>query len=324
MLRLDHVLEAKSPCGGPKSLTAKKTPLWKSESLSKMLGCELYLKYEHLQYAGSFKVRGVLNWMRLNPENHQEVATYSSGNHGLALAWACDKLDIPARIFVPEDLSERKRFGIKRLHAKLVKAGTSINDRRSACEAYVKKTGASLVPPFEAPEIIAGQGTIALEILEDLPMFDALLAPVGGGGLLAGIGIAMKSLRPRIQIVGCEPELANDFQHSLKEGSLVTLKPSKTIAEELRHEGVGSLNWNYLRETVGRAITCTEQSICRAFHLLAEEHNQIVEPSGAVSLACLLDHKADFKGKKVVVVLSGGNTTIKELTAWSESTDQES
>ncbi|PIE02758.1 MAG: serine dehydratase [Acidobacteria bacterium] len=321
LLRFEHVLEARTPISGALNLTPKKTPLIQSEYINQLLKCDLYFKCEHLQHTGSFKVRGVLNWFRLNGGDVKEVVTFSSGNHGLALSWAAQKLGVPASVFVPENLSARKKEGMLRYGATLIPVGTSVEARRDACQVYAAKKGASLVPPFEGEEIIAGQGTIALEIVEELPLFDAVLVPVGGGGLCSGVGIVLRALRPHSRLIGCEPETGDDFYQSFAAKTLIQNSVSPTMAEGLRHASVGQLNWKHMKNLVSEVKCCSERKIVEAFQILANETKQVVEPSGAVAFASLLEHVSSFQGKKVVVILSGGNATLKDLACYQASVE---
>lgn len=296
-----------------------KTPLLASRQLSQMLGCELYIKAENLQKTGAFKARGVMNFLALDP-GKGTVTTYSSGNHGGALAWGAAQVGRPAVIFMPEDASPAKIAAVKGYGGEVRMAGLSSADRHQACMAYVAETGATVVPPFDHEHIIAGQGTTMLEILEDLPDPDAVLVPAGGGGLLAGNALAAHNLRARLQVVACEPELVADVKASVESGELQSTAYAPTIADGLRNLRMGDRNWAIVRETVTTALSCDEREIRVAMAAYANFLKLYVEPSGATSLACLMRERARFAGKKVVVLVSGGNIAPWD---WAKLVDQD-
>jgi len=284
-----------------------KTPLLQSRQLSNLAGCDLRFKAEHLQKTGAFKARGALNFLVQEPESTTDCATYSSGNHGQATAWAAALLGKGARVFMPEDASPAKAAAVAGYGGKIEYAGRSSEDRRQACERYAADSGATIVPPYDNERIIAGQGTTMLEVLEDLPLFDVALIPAGGGGLLAGSSFVAHTLRRKVEIYACEPELAGDLAASLAAGELKRIDYPATIADGARNLCVGDRNWAIIRECVAGGLTCSEEGIREAMALLGLHLKQYVEPTGAVALACLLAHRDRFRGKRTVVYLSGGN-----------------
>ncbi|CAM2068348.1 Threonine/serine dehydratase [Sulfidibacter corallicola] len=289
-----------------------KTPLLRSRQLNRLLGCDLYFKAESLQKVGAFKARGVCHFLSREETGNPVVTTYSSGNHGQALAWAASQFERKAVVFMPEDASQAKVAAVRGYGGEVRFAGLSGDDRQAACEAFAAETGALVVPPFDHPHIIAGQGTVLLEIVEELPTFDALLVPTGGGGLLAGNALALKALRRNAQIFACEPELAADARASLASGELQRIEYAKTIADGARNLCLGNLNWDIIRRHVDGGLAAPEFLIVEAMRELATFTKQYVEPSGALGLACLMGHRDQFKNKTVVIILSGGNIALED------------
>lgn len=283
-----------------------KTPLLYSDQLSRILGCQLYVKCENFQKTGSFKVRGVMNFLLNNP-SEKPVTTYSSGNHGAALAWGAQCLGRSAIIFMPEDASPVKIAAVNSYQGEFRFAGLSSTDRQAACMDYVAENDAQVVPPFDHNHTIAGQGTVMLEIFEEGPDFEAAFIPVGGGGLLAGNALVASSLRNKLKVFSCEPESAADVKTSLDSQSLSEIEYPTTIADGLRNLRIGDRNWSIVSKHVAAGLTCKEDSIRAAMASYAVYLKLFVEPSGAASLACLWEQRDQFAGKKVVVYISGGN-----------------
>ena len=289
-----------------------RTPLLHSRRLSEEMGCDLYIKGEHLQKTGSFKVRGVLNFLLTTGAQSKSVTTYSSGNHGQALAWAARLRGMTATVFMPEDASPMKVAAVKGYGAKASFAGMTNQDRETACRQFAEREGALVVPPYDHKRIIAGQGSAMLEVLEDLPRFDVALLPAGGGGLLSGNAFVLNALGRPTQVFSCEPSLAEDLKLSLDAGARKRIDFPNTIADGLRSLSVGDLNWEIIQKTVRAGLTCSETSIGKAMAYYAAWLKQVVEPSGAVSLACLMENRQRFLGKKVVVFVSGGNIALAD------------
>ena len=309
MLKLEDVLAARTHI----KRMVHKTPLLHSQILSKRLGCDLYVKAEFLQKTGSFKARGVMNFLISDEPGAREYTTYSSGNHGQALAWGTQQRGLKSAIFMPEDASPAKVAAVKNYGGSVHFAGFSSTDRYQACIQYAEKTGARVAPPYDHNHIIAGQGTAMLEILEDLPEFDAALIPVGGGGLLSGNSLVLHTMRQsKTRVFACEPELASDVHASLKAGIRQEIPFPKTIADGVRNLCVGDRNWEIIKECVSEGLTCSEDEIKLAMGLYGSFMKQYVEPSGSVSMACLLTNRARFQGKRVVLIASGGNIALKD------------
>ena len=308
-LKLEDILAARARIKGQ----LHHTPLLRSRQLSLRLGCDLYIKAEHLQKTGAFKPRGVLNFLTAREDLPKEVTTYSSGNHGQALAWGAALREKRATVFMPEDASPVKVAAVKAYGGKVVFAGLSSDDRRKACEEFAAGSGACIVPPFDDPNIIAGQGTVVLEVIEELPLFDAMLIPTGGGGLLSGNAFVLNALRRRTRVFACEPEAAADARDSLLSGELLRIGYPDTIADGVRNLSLGTRNWEIIRKCVAGGLVCAETDIVEAMTLYAAYLKQVVEPSGAVSLACLMANRKEFLNRKVVLVASGGNIALPEF-----------
>jgi len=274
---------------------------------------DVYVKAESLQPVGSFKIRGAYNKIsQLSPsERSCGVITYSSGNHAQAVAYAARALGAKAVIVMPEDAPEIKRRATAALGAEIVPVGPASSERKQKAEELQAAHGYIMVPPYDDPAIIAGQGTCGLEILEDLAEVDLVLSPVSGGGLLSGIAAAIKHQRPEVRVIGIEPELAADAQESLRAGHLVTWPAemtTRTIADGLRTQSLGELNFLHVRAFVDDILTVTEEEIREAMRTLVHSARLTPEPSGAVTTAAMLFHQDELLPyRKAVAVLSGGN-----------------
>lgn len=288
---------------------ARRTPLVAASADPRRRG--LRLKCENLQATGSFKIRGAANMIAQLDRALLErgVITYSSGNHGQALACAARLASAPAVIVMPTTAPAVKVNGSRAYGAEIVLAGTSSADRKREAERIAADRGLTMVPPFEHRWIIAGQGTVGLEIAETFPDVEAVYVPVGGGGLLAGIAAAVKRLRPAIRVIGVEPAGAARMRASLDRGSPVTLEHTASIADGLLPLRPGDLTFAHARALVDDVVTVRDESIARAVAWLARESKLVVEPSGAASVAAVLDrHGAvDEDHARIAAVLSGGN-----------------
>jgi threonine dehydratase len=278
-------------------------------------------KAEHLQRTGSFKFRGAYNAVAALGERREAgVITYSAGNHGQALAAAAMRFGIPATVVMPEDVVAPKLEGVRRYGATAVLAGLSVDARKDEAEALAKRAGYTIVPPFDDVQVVAGQATIGWEILEQVPDVEVILVPVGGGGLISGIAVAVHQRRPDVAVIGVEPVGKPAAERSLRHGSRHVLNDVDTCADGLRTAYIGELNWEIIRAEVDEVVLVDEESIIRAMSALACGAKQIVEPAGAVGVAALLAERSRrrFWGKRVVTVLSGGNVAhdlfVKTLT----------
>lgn len=274
---------------------------------------DLYIKAESEQPIGSFKLRGAYNKMaQLTPEElRRGVITYSSGNHAQGVAYAARALGAKAVIVMPENAPPIKKAATIALGADIVEVGPASSERRAKAEELAEKFGYTIIPPYDDAAIIAGQGTCGLEIIEQLPEVDLVIAPVGGGGLLSGIATAVKLVAPRVAVWGVEPELAADAKESFETKKLAEWpahNASRTISDGLRTQSLGALNFDHILRYVDGIAAVTEEEIVTATRVMLRATKLIPEPSGAVSLAAALFHAAEMpKAGKVAVVLSGGN-----------------
>lgn len=297
---------------------AHRTPLLSSRTLGELAGGRVLLKAENLQRVGAFKIRGGLSAVRnLSDEQlSRGVVTYSSGNHGQAVALAARLSGSRAVVFMPETAPAGKVAAARGYGADVRFAGTTSVDRRREAERLAASEGLTVVPPFDHPDIIAGQGSVGLEILEQLEELatefasaapDHLLVPVGGGGLLAGVSLVLKEARPDVRIHGVEPEAADGLYRALAAGEPVDTPVAPTIADGLCPLRIGSLPFEIVRERIVGSILVTDAEIRKAVHFLLTRARLVVEPSGAVGVAALLSGKLKLDGGVAVVVLSGGN-----------------
>lgn len=291
-----------------------RTPLLSSRSLGALHGATVWLKPENLQRAGSFKIRGALNALLCARERGEigaaGVLTYSSGNHGQAVALAASILGCRATIVVPEDIARVKLAAIEAYGGRAVTCGLTSEDRHQGALRIARETGAAVIPPYDHPDIIAGQGTIALEVLEELPETDTILVPIGGGGLIAGIAIGTKAIKPTLRVLGVEPSTSNDMALSLESGKKVRIAPSRTIADGLRAITPGNLTFEAAKRHVDRVLCVDDGAILEAQRFLLERAKLLVEPSGAVTAAAFAIHGSELSGTTAVLVLSGGNTDL--------------
>ncbi len=274
---------------------------------------QLYFKPESLQPIGSFKLRGAYNKIATLSEDEQRrgVITYSSGNHAQGVAYAARALGVRAVVVMPGNAPPIKVASTRALGAEVVFVGPASSERKARAEELAAEHGYVIVPPYNDERIIAGQGTIGLEILEDLPEAETVLSPVGGGGLISGVAAALKLSRPQVRVMGVEPELAADAQASLRAGRVVEFaaeQVSRTVADGLRTQSVGEMNFEHIRRYVDDIVSVSEQEILDAMRLLALNAKLIAEPSGAVTFAAFLFHADQLpRTQRNVAILSGGN-----------------
>ena len=290
------------------------TPVLRSRGLDALTGAALYFKCENLQRAGAFKFRGACNavWSLTDAEAAQGVVTHSSGNHGAALALAARTRGIPAYVVVPEGAVKSKLAAIETYGATLHFCAPTIAAREAAAERLRVETGATLVHPYTDPRVIAGQGTATLELLQSQPDLDVVLTPIGGGGLVGGSAVAAHGLNPDIAVFGAEPEGAPDAYLSFARGERVLDIVPDTIADGLRGL-IGAINFELMRAHLRAVLPVGESEIVAAMRLLWERMKIVVEPSSATVLAALLRHREHFAGKRVGVILSGGNVDLGAL-----------
>ncbi len=288
---------------------AHRTPVVTSRTIDEMAGAEVFLKCENLQRAGAFKFRGAYNAIsRLTPEQlGRGVATYSSGNHAQAVALACRLLGTTALVIMPEDTPASKRAATEGYGADVVTYDRYTQDRVALGNRIAAQRGLTIVPPYDNAHVIAGQGTVALELLEESQPLDAIVIPVGGGGLLAGCSIAARAVSPTIGLIGVEPEDADDTKRSLAAGHRVSIPVSRTIADGQAADIPGELTFSINRRLVNDIVVVSDDEICAAMVLVFERLKMVIEPSGASALAALLSGRCPGPGSRVGVVVSGGN-----------------
>ncbi|HET8864082.1 MAG TPA: pyridoxal-phosphate dependent enzyme [Gracilimonas sp.] len=293
---------------------AHRTPVLNSKQVDEKTGGRIFFKCENFQKVGAFKFRGASNAIfSLSEEDAKNgVATHSSGNHAQAVALAAKMRGIPAYVVMPENAPKVKVKAVKNYGAEVTFCESTLEARESTLEQVVEKTGASFIHPYDDARIIAGQGTSALELLEDHPDLDIIIAPVGGGGLLSGTALTAKSIKPDIMVIGAEPENADDAYRSFKSGELIPVKNPNTIADGLR-TSLGKLPFSIITEHVDDIVTVPEESIVEAMRYVWERLNMIIEASCAVPVAAVFDGKVDVKGKKVGIIITGGNVDLDNL-----------
>ncbi|HXQ82038.1 MAG TPA: pyridoxal-phosphate dependent enzyme [Opitutaceae bacterium] len=291
-----------------------RTPVLTSARLDELSGGRLFFKCENFQKTGSFKARGATNAVLslADAEAARGVATHSSGNHAAALAWAAGLRGIPAFIAMPRTVSRVKLASVERLGGRVVLCEPTHEAREAAADRIVRETGAAFIHPFDDPRVIAGQGTAALELMGDVPDLDIIVCPVGGGGLLAGTSIAAKALRPGIRLFAGEPEGAADASLSLASGVRRPVEHPSSIADGLL-AFVGELAFPVIRRNVDAIATVSDDAIIAAMRQIWEIMKIAVEPSGAVAFAAIAQKKVAVAGRRVGVILSGGNVEFDAL-----------
>jgi threonine dehydratase len=293
---------------------AHRTPVLTCAALDERLGAKLFLKCENFQKVGAFKFRGAANAVFSLAEGAaaRGAATHSSGNHAQALALAARVRGIPAHIVMPDNAPAVKKAAVAGYGGRITFCEPTLQARESALERVVRETGAEIVHPYNDDRVIAGQGTAALELLEDVPDLDAVLVPVGGGGLLSGTAIAARSLKPAIRVIAAEPAGADDAFRSLQAGRIIPSLAPRTIADGLL-TALGDRTFPVIRDLVERIVTVSEESIVAAMKFVWERAKLIIEPSSAVPLAALWERNADLPGLRVGIILSGGNVDLDRL-----------
>ena len=296
--------------------TIAKTELIYSDYFSKMAKSNVYLKPENLQITGSYKIRGAYNKI-LSLNNNQKrkgLIAASAGNHAQGVAYAAKLLKIKATIVMPTTTPLIKIDRTKELGAKVILYGLCYEDAYKEAKRLAKINKLIFIHPFNDIKVITGQGTIALEILEVLPDCEAIIIPVGGGGLISGIAIAAKLINPKIKIIGVEPKGADAMRRSLEAKKIICLQQTNTIADGVAVKKVGDLTYKLAKDYVYKIVTVSESEIMEAFLMLIEKHKLVVEPAGALSLALFFNNKLRFKNKKIVCILSGGNIDLSTIS----------
>lgn len=308
-----HIFQAQQTIQG----IARQTPLLHSHTLSEQTGTAVYLKLETTQEIGAFKIRGAANKILnlSNDEKAQGVVTASTGNHGRAVAYVAHKIDIPAAVCLSQRVPANKVEALRQLGAEVVIRGQSQDEAEEQARRLAKERGMTLIHPFDDPHVIAGQGTIGLELLQELPALDTVLVPLSGGGLIAGIGLALKSANPDIRVIGVSMERAPVMARSLAVGHPVQMPEEPTLADSLQG-GIGLENqytFSMVQTYVDEVILVSEAEIAAAMAFAFHQHRLIVEGAGAVGIAALQQGKAKDLGQHVALVISGGNVDLSQL-----------
>jgi threonine dehydratase len=293
---------------------AHRTPVLTCAALDRQAGARLYLKCENLQKVGAFKFRGACNAVMSLTEDDASrgVATHSSGNHAQALALAAQLRGIPAYIVMPDNAPAVKKAAVAGYGGRITYCEPTLQARESTLARVVAETGATFVHPYNDARVIAGQGTAALELLEDVADLDVVMAPVGGGGLLSGTALAVAGLSPRTRVLAAEPEGADDAWRSLQAGRIIPSVNPRTVADGLL-TSLGELTYPVIRDHVEAIVTVSEGAIIAAMRYVWERAKLVIEPSAAVPLAVFWENKVDLRGLRVGVIVSGGNVDLDRL-----------
>lgn len=289
-----------------------RTPVFTSRTFDAMAGASVFFKCENFQRGGAFKIRGASNFiLSMSPgERPRGVITYSSGNHGQAVSIAAESLGIAATIVMPADAPASKLAATRAHGARIVTYNRATEDRESIALKMAGETGATIVPPYDHPWTIAGQGTAALELLDEVPDLDALVVPIGGGGLISGSSIAAHAIRPAIRVFGVEPEQGNDTLLSLRAGERVSVPMPETIADGLRSTKPGALTFPIIQKHVEDIALVSDAEIREAMRFLLTRMKMLVEPSGAASAAAILLRRPPAGFRRIGAILSGGNVDL--------------
>ncbi len=291
-----------------------RTPILSSKSINEIVGADLFFKCENFQKVGAFKFRGASNAVQSlsNEEIKKGVATHSSGNHAQALALAAKIRGTKAYIVMPSNSTNVKIEAVKGYCAEIIFCEPTLEARESTLEEVVKKTGATFIHPYNNFNVISGQGTSALELINDVSNLDYIITPVGGGGLLSGTLTTVSDLSPSTRVIAAEPEGADDAYRSLIENRIIPMVKPKTICEGLL-TSLGELTFEIIRNHIYKIITVSDDAVISAMRLIWERMKIIVEPSSAITLGILLENKIDLKGSKIGIILSGGNVDLEKL-----------
>jgi threonine dehydratase len=292
------------------------TPLEHSSEFTRLFGNRIFHKLENLQITGSFKVRGALNAIRLLPEDtlRAGVVAASAGNHAQGVAYGARVVGCTATIVMPVTTPLVKLEAVKRIGAEVVRHGETYDEAAAYALGIASERGSRMIHPFDDPTVIAGQGTMALEILEQCPDLDAVIVPVGGGGLISGIGLVMKELAPRVQVIGVQSSGADAMARSLATGTPHTVERPVTIADGIRVGTSGTLTTGICCDVVDQLVTVADDEIANAVLMMIETDKSVVECAGATPLAAMLHGKTGLRGKRVVLVVSGGNIDVNVLS----------
>lgn len=291
-----------------------KTPILTSRTINELTGAQFYFKCENFQRMGAFKFRGAMNALsQFNDQQRKNgVVTFSSGNHAQAIALSAKLLGIPATIIMPEDAPKAKIEATKGYGGHVLTYNRYTENREEIGQQLAQKKGLTLIPPYDHPHIIAGQGTVAKELFDEVGELDMLFVPLGGGGLLSGSLLSTKALSPQCKIYGVEPLAGNDGQQSLRKGEIIHIDTPKTIADGAQTQHLGNYTFEIIRNNVDDILTATDEELISAMQFYAQRMKIIVEPTGCLSLAATHQFGGKLKGKKIGIIISGGNVDIAQ------------
>ena len=313
MLQFTEIQRAAARLAG----VAHRTPVLSSRTLDAMLGLQVVMKAENLQRMGAFKFRGGYNAVNAlsDAQRARGVVAFSSGNHAQAVALAAQLHGCHATIVMPHDVPALKLAATRGYGAEVVLYDRFTEDRAAIAGALVAQRDATLIPPYDHLPVMAGQGTAALELIEDAGALDALIVCAGGGGLLSGCAVAAKHLLPDVRVYGAEPERGNDLQQSLRSGRIVSIEVPRTICDGQQTQSVGRHPFAVIQALVTDVLTASDPAVVEAMRFVFERMKLVLEPSGACALAALMTHRAQFQGQRVGITLSGGNVGIDRFVA---------
>ncbi len=296
---------------------AHRTPVMTSRTMNRETGAELFFKCENLQRMGAFKFRGAFNALSKFDAQQKKagVVTFSSGNHAQAIALSASLLGIPATIVMPNDAPAAKMAATRGYGGKVVIYDRYTEDREAIGRDLAEKHGLTLIPPYDHPDVIAGQGTAAQELFEDIGELDALFVCLGGGGLLSGSALSARALAPRCKIYGVEPEAGNDGQQSFRSGAIVHIETPKTIADGAQTQHLGAYTFEIIRRDVDDILTASDAELVDCLRFFATRMKLMVEPTGALGLAAVRAAKSQLQGQRVGVIISGGNVDLERFCA---------
>lgn len=294
------------------------TPVLTSEFINQLAGCELFFKCENFQKAGAFKVRGASNAVfgLSDAQAKRGVATHSSGNHALSLSYAAGRRGIPCHVVMPSTAPQAKKDAVRGYGGQITECDPSTSSREEVFAKVQAQTGAEFVHPYNDPRVIAGQGTCSAELIEQVAGLNAVIAPIGGGGMVSGTCLSLSNLAPDVAIYAAEPEQADDAYRSFKAGHIIADDAPQTVADGLKVP-LKDLTWHFVRTHVSDIYTTSEQEIIAAMRLIWARMKIVIEPSSAVPLACILNNPEVFKGMRVGVIVTGGNVDLGKLP-WTQ------
>jgi threonine dehydratase len=289
-----------------------RTPVMTSRTLDKELGAEVFFKCENLQRMGAFKLRGAFNALaKFTPDQRKAgVVAFSSGNHAQGIALSARMLGIPATILMPQDAPEAKVAATRGYGGEVILYDRYKEDREQIGRSLAARHGLTLIPPYDHPDVIAGQGTAARELFEEVGALDAFFVPLGGGGLLSGCALATRALAPDCKLYGVEPEAGNDGQQSFRSGAIVHIETPQTIADGVQTQHLGNLTFPIIRRDVTDVLTATDGELVECMRFMASRMKLVVEPTGCLGLAAALQMRAQVRGRRVGILVSGGNVDL--------------